>query len=372
MKITRCLLLAAMAGLLAGCVSPQIVTPVPAAVDLNQYNTVTVVATDQVNTPFSREALPSFQELLKARLQSCGYSLVDSNAEMVVEVEVREFSLGNRALRTAVGFGAGSAVLKYTARFKDSHGNLLAEMNGGKAYTGMELVDNPTFKSDESTRMGLISYSVSQLGEFLQSNGRTGPPTGPVAHDHIGLAFEFRNGQLIPKGLPQPEAWVYLGKKLVPGRILNMTWVKPIALTSPQNRSQQPSQELGTPAAALALLDMPQVASVPEWSELFEYLNLPLPAMSPQEYLLGFTENFKRHCPAATVTPILVSGTELLLEMKSGGCDKYGDRAEVDRFFFGKANLFHLSYSFKSREMTSAQRDTAIKMLTSWNANRQN
>jgi hypothetical protein len=32
--------------------------------------------------------------------------------------------------------------------------------------------DNPTFKSDEATRMGLISYSVSQIGEFIQNDGR--------------------------------------------------------------------------------------------------------------------------------------------------------------------------------------------------------
>ena len=66
-----------------------------------------------------------------------------------------------------VGFGAGRALLKYTARFKDPRGNLLAELEGGKAYTGMELVDNANLKSDESIRMGLISYSVSQIGAFI-------------------------------------------------------------------------------------------------------------------------------------------------------------------------------------------------------------
>ena len=28
------------------------------------------------------------------------------------------------------------------------------------------------FKSNESLRMGMISYSVSQIGEFIQNNGR--------------------------------------------------------------------------------------------------------------------------------------------------------------------------------------------------------
>ena len=69
------------------------------------------------------------------------------------------------------GQGAGRAVLKFTASFKDSEGQLLAEFEGGKSYHGVELVDNPTFKSDESTNLGLISYSISQIGNFLEKNG---------------------------------------------------------------------------------------------------------------------------------------------------------------------------------------------------------
>jgi hypothetical protein len=97
---------------------------------------------------------------------------VEADPEMVVDVTVHQFDSGNRALRMTIGFGAGRAVLKYTAQFKDPSGKLLAELQGGKAYHGAEVVDNPTFKSHESTRMGLISYSVSQIGEFIQNNGR--------------------------------------------------------------------------------------------------------------------------------------------------------------------------------------------------------
>jgi hypothetical protein len=52
---------------------------------------------------------------------------------MVLEVKVYEFDPGNRVSRTLVGFGAGRAVLKYAARFKDPSGKLLAELEGGKA-----------------------------------------------------------------------------------------------------------------------------------------------------------------------------------------------------------------------------------------------
>ncbi len=90
---------------------------------------------------------------------------------MTVEVTVREFSPGDRALRMLIGFGAGRALCKYTARFEDASGKLLAELEGGKSYHGSELVDNPTFKSDESTKMGLVSYSVSQIAQFVEHNG---------------------------------------------------------------------------------------------------------------------------------------------------------------------------------------------------------
>ncbi len=172
MKKILFVLLAALSGLLTGCVSPQVKVSPPVAVDFHQFHKMKLMLTDSVGTPFSKEGLPMFEGLLKGRLQSFGYTIVESAPELIMEVNIQQFDPGNRALRTVVGFGAGRAVLKYTARFEDSHGKLLAELDGGKAYHGLEVVDNPTFKSDESTRMGLISYSVSQIGEFLDNNGK--------------------------------------------------------------------------------------------------------------------------------------------------------------------------------------------------------
>jgi hypothetical protein len=157
---------------LAGCVSPKVITPVPATVDFHQFHKVKMSLTDSANTAYSKEGLPMFEGLLEGRLQSLGFTFVEVEPEMLLEVTVHQFDPGNRALRTIIGFGAGRAVLKYTARFKDPNGKLLAELEGGKAYHGLEMADNPTFKSDESTRMGLISYSVSQIGEFVQRNGK--------------------------------------------------------------------------------------------------------------------------------------------------------------------------------------------------------
>jgi hypothetical protein len=191
-------------------------------------------------------------------------------------------------------------------------------------------------------------------------------PQGPLLHDQIGLSFEIRGGQLIPRGLPQPEAWVYLGKKMVPGKALDMTWVKPVVMPPRQDQSGNPPLDDENSEAVVALLDKAHPGKAPEWSECFEYVDLPLPATSPQEYLAGFTKNLKSHCPTASVIPIRVSGTDLLLEINSGGCELYGDQAEIDCFLFGKTDLFHMNYTVKSRELTPEQRGTGIKLVTTW------
>ena len=172
MRKTRIILLAVVGAALAGCVSPKVTTSAPAAVNFHQFHTVKLVVTDSAKTAYAKEGLPMFEGLLKGRLESLGYTLVEAEPGMMVNVTISQFDPGNRTMRTLIGFGAGRAVLKFTAQFKDPNGKLLAELEGGKAYHGLEMADNPTFKSDESTRMGLISYSVSQIGEFIQNNGR--------------------------------------------------------------------------------------------------------------------------------------------------------------------------------------------------------
>lgn len=167
MRIVFCLLLSL---LMAGCVTPH-TTHHQASVKLNEFRRINLIVTDAVGSSYSKESLPLFEGLLRGKLQSNGYTLVATNAELSLHVAITACDAGNRTLRTLIGFGAGRAVLKFTASFKDSEGQLLAEFEGGKSYHGVELVDNPTFKSDESTNLGLISYSISQIGNFLEKNG---------------------------------------------------------------------------------------------------------------------------------------------------------------------------------------------------------
>jgi hypothetical protein len=172
MKRITCIVLASLAVVLGGCVTPKATTPPSADVNFRQFRKVHLVVTDAVNTPYSKDGLPMFQGLLAGRLKSAGYTLVDTNPDMIIDVNVHQFDPGNRALRTVIGFGAGRAVLKYTASFQEPAGKLMAQLDGGKAYHGLEVDDNPTFKSDEATRMGLMSYSVSQIAEFVQSHSK--------------------------------------------------------------------------------------------------------------------------------------------------------------------------------------------------------
>jgi hypothetical protein len=53
-----------------------------------------------------------------------------------------------------------------------------------------------------------------------------------------------------------------------------------------------------------------------------------------------------------------------MFEAKSGGCPHYGDVDEIDRYLFGKSDLFQLEYTVKAREMTPAQRDAGIKAVS--------
>jgi hypothetical protein len=119
----------------------------------------------------------------------------------------------------------------------------------------------------------------------------------------------------------------------------------------------------------VALFFKPREEYPHEWSESFEYQDLPRPAMSSQEYLDFFKQQQKRACASGSVAPIRVDSTVLLLEAKSGGCERFGDQDEIDCFLFGKTDMFHMSYLVKTFEMTPEQREVAIKAVTAWTLN---
>ncbi len=164
--------IAMVAMLVSGCVTPQVVSPPKTNVDFRQYKTVKLVMIDEVKTPYSKESLPVFEAFLKGRLQYLGYSVGAADGDLTLEVRILSFAPGNEAARLLVGFGAGRAVLTYRASFKDRSGALITELEGGKAYHGMELgSDNAYFKTDEDIRVGMIQEAALQVGRFIRNNG---------------------------------------------------------------------------------------------------------------------------------------------------------------------------------------------------------
>ena len=157
---------------LVSCVTPKGFVPSGQRLDFKQYHVAQVFTTDEVQSPYSKQAIPMFEGLLRGKLQSLGFALSDEQPDLRVHIKIKTFDPGNRAVRMIVGFGAGKAQLTFVGIFQDTSGKVLAEMSGGKYYTAMELSDNPMFYSDEQIQMGLITQSVSQVGRFIETNGK--------------------------------------------------------------------------------------------------------------------------------------------------------------------------------------------------------
>ena len=157
---------------LFSCVTPKITKPPEEPIDFKQFKKVRLVVFDEVKTSYSIEGMPMFEGLLKGKLQSLGYSMVEEDEDMLLETRITDFKPGSAALRFLVSFGAGKAVLTYIASFKDRSGKLLTILDGGKSYHGLEITDNPLYKTEEEIRMGMIQLSVIQIGEFIKKNGR--------------------------------------------------------------------------------------------------------------------------------------------------------------------------------------------------------
>lgn len=159
-------------GFLSSCVTPKISKPSEEPIDFKQYKKVKLIVYDEVKTQYSTEGIPMFEGLLKGKLQSLGYSVVEQDEDMLLDIRITGFKPGSAALRFLVGFGAGRAVLTYIADFKDRSGKSLATLDGGKSYHGLEIADNPLYKTEEEIRMGMIQLSVIQIGKFIKNNGR--------------------------------------------------------------------------------------------------------------------------------------------------------------------------------------------------------
>jgi hypothetical protein len=156
---------------LISCVSTKSYKAVEGPIEFQNYKKIKLAIQDDVNTPYSSEGLPMFEGLLKGKLKSLGFQVVDVDEDMALDINVTAFKPGSTAARLLIGFGAGRAVFIYTANFKEKNGKLLTTLEGGKSYHGMEFIDNPLYKNDEELRMGMIQQAVIQIGDFIKNKG---------------------------------------------------------------------------------------------------------------------------------------------------------------------------------------------------------
>lgn len=225
-------------------------------------------------------------------------------------------------------------------------------------------------------RMPMTDWGLEMFKEsakrFLVSAGKTvisimgmltlgAPPTSKAA-DRIFMQFDVDSGQPIANGLTNPGSWVFLGTRTIPNKMQTMTWVRPIGMTPREVRHLDQKEAV----KVYVLIGKPRESFSGEYSESFEYQDLARPRGKPQQYFDAFKQQQLQACPSGIVAPISVNETELILEAKSGGCERFGDQDEIDRFLFGRRDLFHMVYSVKLREMTAEQHAAAMKAVTAW------
>ncbi len=185
------------------------------------------------------------------------------------------------------------------------------------------------------------------------------------------MAFDNKSGQPIADVLPSPETWVYMGFETIPHKYQSMLWVRPAGMTPRQTTSASQEKAIQDQNAIKSINEVfskPKQQYSGAWLESFEYQDLLRPTISPQKYLDIFTEKLLKNCPSATVTPILVTDNELILEAKYGVCTNSVNvgNVEIDRFYFGNTDLFQMVYLFNSPEISQQQRDIAYKAVSTW------
>ena len=167
-----------MLGLLSfGCSSKQ-VTKEPADIVRSICNTVSVQVTalnvdPSVSLPISKDVLDTLTREIKGQLIIAGFMLDQPSDKAInLDVNVTAFSPGNAGLRFLIGFGAGRGSLLYTAKYVDSEGNILAEMDGQERFTGGEVGFNQrygvttTLGGHEVVAMVLVKEAAKHIVEL--------------------------------------------------------------------------------------------------------------------------------------------------------------------------------------------------------------
>jgi hypothetical protein len=190
-----------------------------------------------------------------------------------------------------------------------------------------------------------ISFATVLSLAVIYAASAAGLPQKKADSVHTALTMKSNCPRLdmscsVPLGLSDSEKWVFLGEKKTPGEMLKWTWAKP--------SQSDPTQ----------------------WTELFEYENVPRGKWTAKKYLAMFNTELANRCASAKLIVVRQSDTELLFEINSVGCPSHSDD-EIDLFLFGKSDLFQVVYTVKGREMSEEQRKVGLAALSNWGLNPQ-
>lgn len=182
----NCLLILAALG---GCVTPQVTTQKLAGssltTDFGLYRTATYALVRdpraEIQPGFGDEEIGLFDTLLRKKLISMGYTLINDDApDFHLTITILAAKQGNAAARFLVGFGAGRGVFTFDAKFTDAAKKEIASFVGGQAYTGFE--GGAGLSSADTIMATATSSAVSQIERFMRNGGKflnTKPPVAP-------------------------------------------------------------------------------------------------------------------------------------------------------------------------------------------------
>jgi hypothetical protein len=112
------------------------------------------------------------------------------------------------------------------------------------------------------------------------------------------------------------------------------------------------------------------------WDSLVTYLNTVRPDESIMDFMNRQKGIMEKKCPGAGWQILsrsenqtvygskVVSRPEIVYESRVASCPGIGDQDEIVRVIYGEANMFRISYTSKVKEMPSAQRGDALKLLS--------
>jgi hypothetical protein len=175
-QLMRTAVIVALSILLTGCVSPTRHDDSFSSIDFSRYKSIAYTVTTTPDTEYGdndsgygQQTIDLFRTLLGQRLEGMSYDVVPANADLNLDIVVNAVKPGSGAARFWVGFGAGRAVLTYTATFTDRD-RKIAGFDGGESYTGMEI--GKSFAGLDEIKTFAALAGAKQVETFMLNGGR--------------------------------------------------------------------------------------------------------------------------------------------------------------------------------------------------------